>query len=298
MHYKGGNQEDIEDPIDADSEYNNSKNKSFITFIAHFCWNHKREMMCLCCIMTLLFITAIAVRIHSIFFPARVIVNYDGSKSQAELDFSLVQNTQVRDPNYNSNDRISSTNNFNNGDGSSSNTLNDQQQTQHNNANRNNNNLFNELDRQLQQPIQGQQPEQQLQAQPQQQQQQLFGFTTTNSGGSTSSNTPRITVVPPHVNLNDDSPVRREAVRKAMAHAWQGYKSYAWGKDELKPISRTYKNWVGTGIGLTILDSMSTLIIMDMKTEFIEALDWVTRSLDFNQNQQISVFETTIRAVR
>ena len=29
--------------------------------------------------------------------------------------------------------------------------------------------------------------------------------------------------------------VRREAVKAGMAHAWNGYKRYAWGRDELKP---------------------------------------------------------------
>jgi hypothetical protein len=31
--------------------------------------------------------------------------------------------------------------------------------------------------------------------------------------------------------------IRREHVREGMEHAWNGYKEYAWGSDELKPIS-------------------------------------------------------------
>jgi hypothetical protein len=31
---------------------------------------------------------------------------------------------------------------------------------------------------------------------------------------------------------------RREKVKGAMQHAWAGYEKYAWGKDELKPISK------------------------------------------------------------
>lgn len=114
-----------------------------------------------------------------------------------------------------------------------------------------------------------------------------------------SGETMRLRVVPPNVasSNGDDDPVRREAVRGAFQHAWRGYKSHAWGKDELKPVSKTYKNWVGNGIGLTILDSMSTMIIMDLKDEFMDSLEWVKRHLSFDVNQQISLFETTIRAV-
>lgn len=34
---------------------------------------------------------------------------------------------------------------------------------------------------------------------------------------------------------------RAEAVRQGMMHAWQGYKSYAWGADEIHPKSKTAK---------------------------------------------------------
>ena len=62
---------------------------------------------------------------------------------------------------------------------------------------------------------------------------------------------------------------RREEVKAAMQHTWAGYKSRAWGKDDLMPTSGTGKNDLG-GIGMTMLDSMDTLWIMGMKTEFDE----------------------------
>jgi len=37
---------------------------------------------------------------------------------------------------------------------------------------------------------------------------------------------------------------------------------YAWGRDELKPVSRGWIDYMG--VGLTILDSLDTLYIMGL----------------------------------
>lgn len=47
-----------------------------------------------------------------------------------------------------------------------------------------------------------------------------------------------------------------------MKHAWQGYRKHAWGYDELKSISKRPSTWFG--LGLTIIDSIDTLYIMNM----------------------------------
>ena len=36
---------------------------------------------------------------------------------------------------------------------------------------------------------------------------------------------------------------RQRAVVASFQHAWQGYRTYAWGKDHLKPISKTHQTW-------------------------------------------------------
>lgn len=38
---------------------------------------------------------------------------------------------------------------------------------------------------------------------------------------------------------------KRAAVVAALGHAWHGYERYAWGQDELKPLSRSGSNWIG-----------------------------------------------------
>jgi hypothetical protein len=89
---------------------------------------------------------------------------------------------------------------------------------------------------------------------------------------------------------------RREYVKKAMIHAWSGYKKYAFGADELLPLSKLpQENW--GGIGATLVDALDTLWLMGMKDEFWEARDWVRDSLSFSNVGEVSVFETTIRSL-
>lgn len=90
--------------------------------------------------------------------------------------------------------------------------------------------------------------------------------------------------------------IRRDAVRNAMKHAWNGYKTYAFGFDELKPISGNGDNNWG-GMGVTLVDSLDTLWLMGMKDEFWEARDWVRDYLDNDIDERVSVFETTIRSL-
>ena len=42
---------------------------------------------------------------------------------------------------------------------------------------------------------------------------------------------------------------RQKAVIGAFKHAWKSYKMYAWGKDELRPISRKSSDWFNLGLG-------------------------------------------------
>ncbi|XP_068755290.1 mannosyl-oligosaccharide 1,2-alpha-mannosidase IB-like [Montipora capricornis] len=91
---------------------------------------------------------------------------------------------------------------------------------------------------------------------------------------------------------------RRNFIKKMMQHAWSGYVSYAWGSNELKPISKrshTANIFGASSSGATVVDALDTLYIMDMKEEFEQARKWVAMSLNFNHASDVSVFETTIR---
>ncbi|XP_068617023.1 mannosidase, alpha, class 1B, member 1b [Brachionichthys hirsutus] len=84
-----------------------------------------------------------------------------------------------------------------------------------------------------------------------------------------------------------------EAVQEAFKHAWKGYKDFAWGHDELRPLSKSYTEWFS--LGLTLIDSLDTMWIMGLKEEFEEAKAWVASELTFNKNVDVNLFESTIR---
>uniref|UniRef100_A0A2M4AL54 alpha-1,2-Mannosidase n=1 Tax=Anopheles triannulatus TaxID=58253 RepID=A0A2M4AL54_9DIPT len=88
---------------------------------------------------------------------------------------------------------------------------------------------------------------------------------------------------------------RQRAVVDAFKHSWKGYKEYAWGHDNLKPISMGFSDWFG--LGLTIVDSLDTLYIMDLQDEFDDARAWVEKYLKFDGNREVNLFEVTIRVV-
>jgi hypothetical protein len=59
--------------------------------------------------------------------------------------------------------------------------------------------------------------------------------------------------------LNEISRARSDVVIKAMQHAWSGYKKYAYGRDELLPISQDGQdNW--GGMGTTLIDSLRQVV--------------------------------------
>ncbi|KAH8293974.1 hypothetical protein KR054_007183 [Drosophila jambulina] len=85
-----------------------------------------------------------------------------------------------------------------------------------------------------------------------------------------------------------------------MEHAWHNYKRFAWGKNELRPLSRL-PHWGAFGtadLGATIVDGLDTLYIMGLEKEYREGRDWIERefSLD-NINAELNVFETNTRFV-
>lgn len=97
--------------------------------------------------------------------------------------------------------------------------------------------------------------------------------------------------------LNSEVPIndQQKEIITATLHSWEGYRKYAWGFDTLKPISRTSSTWFG--VGLTIIDSLDTLLLMGLEKEFKEALDWIDKDLNFHTNTDVNCFEMTIRVL-
>ncbi|KAJ2250478.1 hypothetical protein GGI13_004012 [Coemansia sp. RSA 455] len=104
--------------------------------------------------------------------------------------------------------------------------------------------------------------------------------------------------------FSDESPEERqirlsraEAIRQGFTHAWDGYKQYAYGADEIDVVNKVPKT-TRNGWGATLVDALDTLWIMGMKDEFWKARDFVAK-LDFRKDggQLTKVFETNIRYI-
>ena len=98
--------------------------------------------------------------------------------------------------------------------------------------------------------------------------------------------------------LPEDIEETRASVRDATRRAWNAYKSSAWGSDELIPRGCAFENSFSKQ-GITILDSMSTLLTMKLDEEYQEALAWVRDEMDFEKmgRSLVSTFETIIRSL-
>lgn len=90
-----------------------------------------------------------------------------------------------------------------------------------------------------------------------------------------------------------EAAMRVEHVRNAFKRAWSAYRLYAWGADEVKPISNRSHNWLH--LGATMIDALDNLWLFGMKAEFAEAQEWVATKLVLDRSTGISMFETVIR---
>ncbi|KAK1991905.1 family 47 glycosyl hydrolase [Colletotrichum falcatum] len=88
---------------------------------------------------------------------------------------------------------------------------------------------------------------------------------------------------------------RRDEVKDAFVTSWDAYKKYAWGNDVFHPLSKKGENMSPKGLGWIIVDSLDTMMLMNLTEPLAEARRWLHRSLTWNQDQDINTFETTIR---
>ena len=61
-------------------------------------------------------------------------------------------------------------------------------------------------------------------------------------------------------------------VRSEFLDAWNAYKQYAWGHDELRPLSRSYRDWYGDSLLMTPVDALDTMIVMGLSDEATHSL--------------------------
>lgn len=86
-------------------------------------------------------------------------------------------------------------------------------------------------------------------------------------------------------------------VREAYVHAWNGYKQYAFGMDDLLPLNKSGINdWFGWGV--TIVDGIDTAIVMNLTDIVAEQLAFIeTIDFTYTPDGPVEIFDTNIRYV-
>src|SRR5579863_967720 len=84
-------------------------------------------------------------------------------------------------------------------------------------------------------------------------------------------------------------------VKAEFLHAWQNYERYAWGHDELRPLSKTPRDWYGQSLLMTPVDALDTLVLMGLKDEADKDRELIATQLSFDKDIYVKNFEITIR---
>ncbi|MGA9851532.1 MAG: glycoside hydrolase family 47 protein [Gammaproteobacteria bacterium] len=92
-----------------------------------------------------------------------------------------------------------------------------------------------------------------------------------------------------------NAPLMAGRVRTEFLHAWNNYVRYAWGHDELKPLSKKPYDWYGQSLLMTPVDALDTLVLMGLKPQADRDRALIDTTLSFNKDIYVKVFEINIR---
>jgi mannosidase alpha-like ER degradation enhancer 2 len=94
---------------------------------------------------------------------------------------------------------------------------------------------------------------------------------------------------------NQNNQTTANQVKAEFMHAWSGYKKYAWGHDDLKPLSESYHDWYAQPLLMTPVDALDTMILMGMNEEATRTRKYIVENLSFDKDISVQNFEVTIR---
>lgn len=83
-------------------------------------------------------------------------------------------------------------------------------------------------------------------------------------------------------------------IKAQMLRSWNAYKTYAWGKDVLLPLSKSGFNWYEQSLGISPIDAYSTLSVMELKQEAKEIENYAL-NMNWDKDVYVQVFEVNIR---
>jgi ER degradation enhancer, mannosidase alpha-like 2 len=92
-----------------------------------------------------------------------------------------------------------------------------------------------------------------------------------------------------------DKAAMADKVRQEFLHAWNGYHQYAWGHDELKPLTKTYRDWYAHPLYMTPIDALDVMVLMGLKSEADSTREYIIKNLSFDQDIEVKNFEIVIR---
>ncbi len=69
------------------------------------------------------------------------------------------------------------------------------------------------------------------------------------------------------------------------------------GYDEFHPISKQGKQMAPHGMGWIIVDALDTMMLMNLTSRLSHAREWISTTLNYEQDQEVNTFETTIRMI-
>ena len=89
---------------------------------------------------------------------------------------------------------------------------------------------------------------------------------------------------------------RQDAIRSAFVHSWTAYERFAWGHDELHPLTNR-SNDVWGGFAVTMVDALDTAKLMGLEAEFGRAVTWLDGHFTMRRDHWVNVFELSIRVL-
>ncbi|KAJ4813916.1 hypothetical protein LUZ62_026482 [Rhynchospora pubera] len=103
----------------------------------------------------------------------------------------------------------------------------------------------------------------------------------------------------------------RDKVRSMFYHAYDNYMAHAFPHDELKPLTNNFTDSLSelgnlnlqflpqnyNGSALSLIESLSTLLVLGNFTEFQRGVMWLSENLTFDVDARVNLFECNIRVL-
>lgn len=94
-----------------------------------------------------------------------------------------------------------------------------------------------------------------------------------------------------------NAPELAARARSEFLDCWRAYERYAFGHDELKPLSRKPHDWHDVSLCITPVDALDTMLLMGIQDEADSVRTLLAQQLSFDHDIVVKNFEITIRVL-